>query len=239
MTARKLFALVLLGGLLLLLLAGCTAKYRLDYDGQKNAYFGAQEEYKVGDAVDLYYMFIAVDTDYTFYLDNEVLPSEPVEGKGIHLRFEMPAHDAVLRCEAKSTAADNPYPAGELLVDFYYEANGGSGYDELILYGYSSQEATLCVYEGTVNGDETRTDYLIPVSLVDQCFSLIRECKLESWESLTAPTALEGTSIICKYRKNADNYVRASTEMMPEDGEQTLMKIYEFLLSCVKPEYII
>lgn len=239
MTARKLFALVLIGGLLLLLLAGCTAKYRLDYDGQMKAYFGAQEEYKAGDAVDLYYMFIAVDTDYTFYLDNEVLPAEPVEGKGIRLRFEMPAHDAVLRCEAKSTAENNPYPAGELLVDFYFEANGASGYEELMLYGYSSQEATLCVYEGAVNGDETRTDYLIPVALVDQCFALIRDCDLESWGSLTDSTAHEDASIVCKYRKSADNYVRVSTELMPEGGELTLAKIRDFLLGCVKPEYLI
>lgn len=239
MTARKLICIVILGGLLLLALTGCTAAYKLDYSGQKTAYFGAKDEYKVGETVDLYYMFVADDTEYTFYLDGEPLSAEYVEGKGYHFSFPMPEHNAVLRFDAKDLSSENRYPTGETLVDFYYEQNGSTGYEELLLYGYNSKEVTLCVYQGDASGQETRTDYLIPVELMDECLALLSDCGLESWESLDEPTSLEGTMIVCKYRKDDGSYVRVSSEQMPEDGEQTLAKIREFLLGCVRPEYII
>ena len=242
MAARKLICIILAiltAGSLTLGLAGCASKYRMDYDGQKKAYFGAQDEYRAGEEIDLYYMFIATDTDYAFYLDGQRLDAEYVEGKGYRLRFAMPDHDATLRCEASAASVYNPYPAGEMVLDFYYATEGSDSYNELVLYGYSSSEVTLCVYYGTVTGSETRTDYLIPIEVVNECFELIAQSGMEDWETLEEPTALEGQSIVCKYRKEDGSYVRASSEVMAPDGEAVFTQISKLLESCMTSQYII
>ena len=47
--------------------------YEVDYCGQKDLFKKAEDEYEAGEKVKLYYDVIATDTDYTFYLDDEIL----------------------------------------------------------------------------------------------------------------------------------------------------------------------
>lgn len=78
-------------------LFGCgQTKYRVDYGGNKASFSGAKDAYAPGTEVTLYYPFVATDTDYSFFLDGEMLHTDYENGKGFVLRFTMPEHDAEL-----------------------------------------------------------------------------------------------------------------------------------------------
>ncbi len=96
-------AMVLLCGLLLTGLVGCSGeKYRVQYD-YKPSYSNARDHYRAGTKVKLYYEVIATDTDYKFLLDGEYIPFTYDEKKGFVIEFTMPAHDVTLSCSAVNT----------------------------------------------------------------------------------------------------------------------------------------
>lgn len=78
-------------------------KYRVDFCGDKSAYNGAKNKYRVGEKVTLYYTIIATDTDYSFYLDGAYLPVSYSDKTGFVINFTMPDRDVVLRCTSKNT----------------------------------------------------------------------------------------------------------------------------------------
>ncbi len=77
-------------------------RYHLDYDGQKDFYQGAQDTYPAGATVRLHFDFIATDTDYSFYLDDEPLRPSWKEEKFTFI-FKMPDHDAKIHYKAVNT----------------------------------------------------------------------------------------------------------------------------------------
>lgn len=86
-----------------LLFTGCTKKYRVDYCGRKDMFLGARNSYRPGEEVVVYFPYIATDTDYYFYLDDESLNYGYQDGKGIKISFIMPEHDCVLSYETKNS----------------------------------------------------------------------------------------------------------------------------------------
>ncbi|MBR2801578.1 MAG: hypothetical protein IKE21_03135 [Erysipelotrichaceae bacterium] len=93
---------------LFLSLFGCAKKYRVDYDGRKERYKGAEDSYPAGRKVTLYYDLIAADTDYAFYLDGERLNHGYGSAKGFVISFTMPEHDVKLTCETHNTMVYAP-----------------------------------------------------------------------------------------------------------------------------------
>ena len=78
----------------MLFFSGCGAKkYRVDYDGMKDCFTGAKDEYRAGDKVTVYYDLIATDTDYSFYIDGKRISPLYADGKGYEIIFTMPEHD--------------------------------------------------------------------------------------------------------------------------------------------------
>lgn len=100
--------LIVVAAVLVMYLTGCAAKrkapeYRVDYCGAKDFYDGAKDAYPAGQEVTLYYIFIATDTNYYFYLDGEPLRYSYDAGKGIEIRFTMPEHDVKLECKERNS----------------------------------------------------------------------------------------------------------------------------------------
>ena len=97
--------LILLGGLLLASLTGCSGgtKYQVDYCGGKDCYSNAKDSYRAGSTVTLYFELIATDTDYHFFLDGEPLPFGYDEKKGFVIRFTMPEHDVKLEVSSENS----------------------------------------------------------------------------------------------------------------------------------------
>ena len=82
------------------LMLGCTGeKYHVDYHGAKQLFKGAKDSYTAGKKVTMYYDMIATDTDYTFYLDEEVLDAD-YGNKGYIISFVMPDHDISITYDA-------------------------------------------------------------------------------------------------------------------------------------------
>ncbi len=91
-------------------LCGCGAEpYRVDYGGAQALYEGAQETYAAGEKVELSFPYVATDTDYHFYLEEDV-PLEVTyeEERGYVLQFVMPEHDVKLCCESKNSMVHVP-----------------------------------------------------------------------------------------------------------------------------------
>ena len=85
-------------------LFGCGGqKYKVDYNGQKDWYENAKDEYRAGEKAVIYFKYIATDTDYSFYLDGADLDRDYDDKKGFILSFTMPEHDVSLRCESRNT----------------------------------------------------------------------------------------------------------------------------------------
>ncbi len=63
-------------------------------------YENVKSSYKEGTEVELYYVMIVDDTEYSFYLDGKGLLYGYHPKKGYVLRFTMPAHDVTLCCHS-------------------------------------------------------------------------------------------------------------------------------------------
>ena len=88
----------------MLLFSGCGAKkFRIDYDGMKDCFTDAKDEYGAGEKVTVYYDLIATDTDYSFYVDGERMNCLYTDGKGYEISFIMPEHDVKVTVEQKNS----------------------------------------------------------------------------------------------------------------------------------------
>ena len=94
--------MLMIGGILMLTLFGCGGgnRFRVDYNGRKDAFRGAKDTYRAGQQVTLYYDLIGTDTDYAFFLDGERLQTDYSHQKGYILRFTMPDRDVTLTVES-------------------------------------------------------------------------------------------------------------------------------------------
>lgn len=86
-----------------MLLFGCGKKfYQVDYCGEQGFYENAKDSYREGERVILKYGLIATDTNYSFYMDDELVDYDYEDGAYI-LQFIMPDHDIKLECRTTNT----------------------------------------------------------------------------------------------------------------------------------------
>lgn len=226
-----------LGGLLMFGLSGCFGtRYKVDYDGRKDDYQGAKNSYRAGQQVVLYYDLIATDTDYSFYLDGEPLNVGYDHGKGFEIRFVMPEHDVKLECRSKNTMIYEPDPI--MWVDYRTAVVGTDGYDqahELVLNETYPNVYQIEVCDTDPDGTETRASYSAPEEAKARCFELIRQYRFDEWDKLDG-IALDGAATVVRYRSDNGDYIRASTDNMPEDGEQKLDEVGKILSSYLAEE---
>ena len=138
--AKKL--VFMLGVLIMLSFSGCgTQKYRVNFDGY--GFESRKTEYAEGERVTVYYNFIATDTDYYFYIDDDVEMRESYDDKyGYVFTFKMPGHDVTLHEESRNSMVYVPphdYTDADItgisilqsdIVDFCYTYDW-SGYNAL------------------------------------------------------------------------------------------------------------
>lgn len=96
---KKHLFLIVTGALILLSIPGCgKQKNRLIFDGF--GFESSKTEYAAGEKVTVYYDFIATDTDYRFYIDEDVQMKESYDNDhGYVFTFIMPNHDVTLHEE--------------------------------------------------------------------------------------------------------------------------------------------
>lgn len=246
----KLILICLLGGAVMFSFFGCgkkeeendVTKYKVDYCGQKDSYPNAEDAYPAGEQVELYFPFIATDTDYSFTLDDGPVKWDYEDDKGFVIRFTMPEHDVTLKCTHKNSMVYEP-PTEQrdvLLLDSYRSITGTSddgGYDEISLYSFDDSQVMLHVYHQEGDAEETEVKYLVPYEVVDRCYEIIKQHKLREWKTLKDPVSLDGTKLVLKF-KDDDLYVRVTSDKMPKDGEKAFSEIEALLKSYIKDEYL-
>ena len=137
---------------------------------------------------------------------------------------------------------DVPEPEKQdvMLID-YYSATvatvGGDRSYEAVLYEYSDTEAKLVIYQNYPGGEEMYSDtYIVPYEAVERCYKLIEESKLTEWNTIYPDIPLTGAVTVCKFRGADGEYVRVSTDAMPDDGRGILDSIGAVMSSYAKDE---
>ena len=126
------FILIAIGVMTMLSISACgQQKYKLNFDGY--GFESKKKEYAAGEKVTVYYDFIATDTDYHFYIDDDVEMKESYDNDHAYIfTFIMPSHDVTLHEESHNSMVyvppldytdagikDVPIQQGDI-VDFYY-----------------------------------------------------------------------------------------------------------------------
>lgn len=127
-----------------------------------------------------------------------------------------------------------------MLID-YYSATvatvGGDRSYEAVLYEYSDTEAKLVIYQTYPGDEEEHSDtYIVPCEAVERCYKLIEENKLAEWNEIYPDAPLTGAVTVCKFRGADGEYVRVSTDAMPDNGRGILDSIGAVMGSYVKDE---
>ena len=130
--------------------------------------------------------------------------------------------------------------AGVMLVD-YYDAvvgtDGGDRHIEYVLYTYDQTNCRLSVFvQGSPEEPETETVYIVPAEARQRAYEAINNANLKSWVDLNDGVALDGRKTVVKF-KDGDDYIRCSTDDMPEDGERLLDSVGAVLQGYAKEEY--
>jgi len=219
-----------------LFLVRCTeGTYRVDYGGQKDLYKGAKDSYKAGREVTLYYMLIATDTDYFFYLDGEPIDFDYDDKKGFIIRFIMPDHNVKLECRAKESMTYVPpcwdVEAGVMLLNCYraiVASADGDGYHELVITTTNDPEEVRLDEYIKEGHEEKQTTFYISYQVVQELLLLIDKYGLSEWNDLEDGFCIDGAKKVCTFWDGKE-HIRVSTDHMPEDGEKKLDTLFELL----------
>ena len=222
--------------------SGCFGeKYAVDYCGAKDMFENARDSYSAGEKVTLYYPFIATDTDYYFYVDDEYAHVDYDDEKGFVISFVMPEHPVTVRCESVNTM-EPPVAEPVMMID-YYEATvatvGGDGYYEIVLsYVPHSSLLYLDVYSGGDGLEETSRRYSVPDEITDECYKIIDECNFRDWNANPDYYGITGAYYVCSFLDGDNGYIRVSSDHMPDNGRDLFMKIGAALGKYATDEYL-
>lgn len=97
-------AIVLAEVLAVMALFGCGAQ-KYNVYGAERGYELEKTKYEAGEEVTAYYSFIATDTDYSFYCENEDVEIKTGydDAHGYIITFTMPAHDVTLGVDSRNS----------------------------------------------------------------------------------------------------------------------------------------
>ena len=159
---------IMIGVLIMLSFSACgTQKYKVHFDGY--GFESRKTEYAEGEKVTVYYDLIATDTDYHFYIDDDVEMSQNYDDKhGYVFTFKMPDHDVTLHEESRNSMVYVPphdYTDAGItgisimqsdITDFYYTYDW-SGYNALYQrYRFYVEDGEYLFYHET---RKTENDY--------------------------------------------------------------------------------
>ena len=241
MRAFRKIILVLIGVVTMFSLSGCGAqKYKVNYDGY--GFESKRTSYAAGEKVTVYYGMIATDTDYNFYIDDDVDMKQSYDNDhGYIFTFTMPAHDVTLHEESHNSMMYipepeeiEPLPEDEIAAELdesamlfdYYDAVvatvGGDGYDELVLYDRQGNPGLiLAKYSKWGEGGETRKLCLVPESVLEDCMDAVSRHDMRNWKD---GFPITGAFYVVKF-KDGESTVRITSETMPEDGQAAFDEI--------------
>ena len=158
----------MIGALIMLSVSGCgKQKYKLNFGSY--GFESRKTEYAAGEKVTVYYDFIATDTDYSFYIDDDVEMKQSYDNDhGYIFTFTMPDHDVTLHEESHNSMIYVP-PLDQMdagisgisaslgdITDFCYTYDW-TGYNAFYQrYRFSEEDGAYLFYHET---RKTENDY--------------------------------------------------------------------------------
>lgn len=209
---------------------GCGGKkYKVDYEGRKSSFDNAKDYYREGEKVEVYFSFIATDTDYSFYVDGQRYNAMYDNKHGYVISFTMPAHDVRIGFKSVNSMIYDPNPVFEEYVEIdYFTGSAGleyGGYStEYILTRTNYDNVRIEVVKTDDGKSETKT-YNTDSSVIYRCNKIINKGKLREWQYLEDYETIDGEETYCTFRNDDGSRVTVSVGKMPSDGEQWLGKI--------------
>jgi len=196
-----------------------------------------KKSYRPGQKVTVYFPYVATDTDYTFYLDDQRLSDYRYsDTKGYIITFTMPAHDVTLTYESKNTM-ENPfhtYEPGTVLVTYVKTVSTAEGNTLYRLTVEATEDESK--HKMTVHTDSQTSEYLIPVFPYESCCNYILSEQLWNWNELEEYECLTGKLISLTILLDGAP-VTISTDQMPPSGEQILGYLHSHFTDYIKEEY--
>lgn len=127
-----------------------------------------------------------------------------------------------------------------MLVD-YFDAtvgtDGGDCHSEYVLYTFDATHHRLSVFTQAADEEhETEKVYLVPLEAEKKCFEAIEEAGLKKWADMDDLYPLDGRRTVVKFR-SGEEYIRCSTDEMPDGGERALDQVGAVLKSYALDEY--
>lgn len=128
-----------------------------------------------------------------------------------------------------------------MLLD-YFERTVGTPeeqpYYELVLYTCSDTQALLEEYADGGTDHETLASYLIPLEAAQEMLTAVKTSGMAGWERLKNPTALDGMQYVCKFPDGRGDYIRVTSDNMPEDGTRLFGGVKAAMRKWAKDEYL-
>ncbi len=233
--------ILILGVAVLAFFGGCDkTKYEVDYCGQKDSFTNAEDSYEEGENVELYFPYVATDTNYSFYVEGADCKIDYADDKGYIISFTMPANSVKVWYESVNSMMyidDSP----EMLID-YYEATvatvDGDEYYELVLFANPSRtEIYLDAYRGDGEG-ETHKRYAVPAEAIDECYEAIEKCNFREWNSNPDYSGITGAYYVLNF-KDGYSHTRVTSEHMPDNGKELMWSVGSILNRYVNEDNLI
>lgn len=119
-------------------------------------------------------------------------------------------------------------PADTMLIDSYERVVGTpeeQDYDEAVLYLKDSDTARLVCYTGGSEGSRVTRERLVPLGAVQAVLDVIRQYRMDGWNSLRDAVALCGKTCVVKFPDGKGGYLRVTSEWMPQEGESAFCAV--------------
>lgn len=107
-----------------------------------------------------------------------------------------------------------------MLLDYYERVVGTpeeQPYYELVLYTYSDTQALLEEYNDSGTDHEPVTRYLVPIIAAQEMLTAVKDSGMVNWNKRDG-IAICGMAYVCKFPDGKGDYIRVSSDNMPEDG---------------------
>ena len=127
-----------------------------------------------------------------------------------------------------------------MLLDYYERVVGTpeqQPYYELVLYTYSDTQALLEEYDDGGTDHETITRYLVPIEAAQEMLTAVRDSGMANWNEHEG-TAICGMAYVCKFPDGKGDYIRVSSENMPQDGTRAFGTVCSAMRKWTKEEYM-
>lgn len=116
-----------------------------------------------------------------------------------------------------------------LLVDYIRRTvatAGGDGYSETVLYLNSDGTAQVHFYSRYEPEEkEHHTAYSVDSAVIEEVYAIISDERISSWNDRKYLPGPDGAVYVLKYRTADGEYIRVSSDSMPEDGIGIIGKI--------------